>query len=109
MAVSVGIDWTRPDQRKGIVHKAAQRPRGISGPFQAQAQLRVGIDVVTETVVAYVVRTDGEWTVLLIDRGRNLRYVPTTDISSREPCSTDIYSSTLIELITGPQLPQCYP
>jgi hypothetical protein len=59
--------------------------------------------------VAYVVRTDGAWTVLLIDHGRSLRYVPTADISSREPCATDMYTSTVLELITGPQLPQCYP
>jgi hypothetical protein len=59
--------------------------------------------------VAYVVRTDGAWTLLLIDRGRSLRYVPTADISSREPCATEMYKSTVLELITGPQLPQCYP
>jgi hypothetical protein len=62
-----------------------------------------------QVVVAYVVRTDGNWTVLLIDRGRSLRYVPTAEISSREPCTAEVYTFTLLELLNGPQLPQCYP
>ncbi len=60
-------------------------------------------------VVAYVVRSDADWTVLLVDRGRSLRYVHTAEISSREACSTDAYTSTLVEFFSGPQLPQCYP
>jgi hypothetical protein len=59
--------------------------------------------------VAYVVRTEASWTVLLIDRGRSLRYVKTADILSREPCSTETYTFTLFELVNGSQLPQCYP
>jgi hypothetical protein len=62
-----------------------------------------------QTVVAYVVRTDERWTVLLIDRGRSLRYVPTADVSGRQPCSPDVGVPTLLELINGSQLPQCYP
>jgi hypothetical protein len=59
--------------------------------------------------VAYVVRAESSWTVLLIDRGRSLRYVKTADIVSREPCSTETYTFTLLELLNGSQLPQCYP
>ncbi len=69
---------------------------------------RVGLGP-SEVVVAYVVRTDGNWTVLLIDQGKSLRYVPTSEISSREPCSTEKNASTVLELLNGSQLPQCYP
>jgi hypothetical protein len=61
-----------------------------------------------DAVVAYVVRTDSEWTVLLVDRGRGLRYIPTKNISSRQPCTTEERQSTLLELLNGSQLAACY-
>ena len=70
---------------------------------------RIGLSSNQADVVAYVVHTDGDWTILLLDGDRSLRYVPTASIKSRAACSTETYAFTLVELVNGPQLPQCSP